>query len=228
MRRERCVPIDAARLRTGRIGCAEHEKDQQNRSQRHLLLRQIQSVPLQPAFALTARQAYHKHAYISHAARRGGCVIAGKVPADRSVGFLITDVAHLLRRDFNRRTQTLGLSQSQWRVLVHLKRDEGCSQAALAERLEIQPITLTRLLDRMQAAGWIERRADPRDRRVMRLHLTPQAEPVLAEIQQRAQSMLDEALAGLSAERREALVEALCTMKINLSGARNAVAGGAG
>lgn len=110
---------------------------------------------------------------------------------------------------------------------MHLRRDEGSSQAALAERLEIQPITLTRLIDRMQAAGWVERRQDPQDRRVLRLYLTAQAEPVLAEIQKRAKAMLGEALAGLSDEQRAQLVDALCTMKQNLSGAK-AIAADAG
>lgn len=110
-------------------------------------------------------------------------------------------------------------------MLVHLKRDEGCSQAALAERLEIQPITLTRLVDRMQTAGWVERRADARDRRVIRLYLTPQAEPVLAQIRKRAAAMLNDALAGLTPEQREQLVDTLLTMKRNLSGGGAAAEG---
>jgi len=109
------------------------------------------------------------------------------------------------------------LSQAQWRALAHLARDEGLKQSALAERLEIQPITLTRLIDRMEAAGWVERRSDPADRRAVRLYLTPRAEPVLAEMQRAAAGMLDEALRGLTADERLNLIDALCKMKRNLS-----------
>lgn len=109
------------------------------------------------------------------------------------------------------------MSQAQWRALAHLARDEGLKQSALAERLEIQPITLTRLIDRMEAAGWVERRSDAVDRRAVRLYLTARAEPVLAELQQAAAGMLDEALRGLSVDERLALVNALCAMKKNLS-----------
>lgn len=146
-----------------------------------------------------------------------GPPIPPNVQPERSVGFLITDVSHLLRRSFNRRAQALGLSQAQWRALAHLWRTEGLKQSELAERLEIQPITLTRLIDRMETAGWVERRPDPADRRAVRLYLTPQAQPVLAEMQQAAAALLDEALRGLSAEQRLQLVEALCAMKRNLS-----------
>src|SRR5690606_6159395 len=139
------------------------------------------------------------------------------VQPERSVGFLITDVSHLLRRNFNRRAQTLGLSQAQWRALAHPARDAGLKQSALAERPEIQPITLTRLIDRMEAAGWVERRPDPNDRRAVRLYLTSQAQPVLAEMQRAAARMLDEALRGLSVDERLKLVDALCKMKRNLS-----------
>lgn len=151
--------------------------------------------------------------------------IALKLRPERSVGFLITDVSHLLRRNFNRRAHALGLSQAQWRALAHISRDEGLKQGELAERLEIQPITLTRLIDRMQAAGWVERRQDPHDRRAARLYLTEKAQPVLAQIQRAAAAMLDEALGGLSAAERRQLVETLCTMKNNLADAEAAAGG---
>ncbi len=80
---------------------------------------------------------------------------------DRSLGVLISDIARLLRRNMDRRLQSLGLTQAQWRAIVHLSRSEGMTQAALAESLEIQPITSTRLIDRMQSAGWVERRNAP-------------------------------------------------------------------
>ena len=118
------------------------------------------------------------------------------------------------------------MSQAQWRALAHLSREEGLKQSALAERLEIQPITLTRLIDRMEAAGWVERRPDPTDRRIARLYLTAQAQPVLAEMQHAAKGMLDEALRGLSVDARLRLVDALCKMKRNLSDAEALAAPG--
>jgi DNA-binding MarR family transcriptional regulator len=135
----------------------------------------------------------------------------------RSTGFLITDVSHLLRRSFNRRVQDLGLTQAQWRAMVHLARSEGMNQAALAEHLDVQPITLARLVDRMQAAGWIERRTDPEDRRAVRLYLTQKCQPILEEMHERAMRMFDEALLGVSATARKHLFESLCKMKKNLS-----------
>ena len=101
----------------------------------------------------------------------------------RNLGFLVHEVARLMRRSFDRRVQSLGLTQAQWRALVHLSRCEGMNQAALAEILEIQPITLTRLLDKLQQSGWIERRQDQADRRMFRLYLTELAKPLLAELE---------------------------------------------
>jgi MarR family transcriptional regulator for hemolysin len=144
----------------------------------------------------------------------------------RGIGFLITDVSHLLRRNFNRRVQVLGLTQAQWRAIAHLSRSEGMHQASLAESLEIQPITLTRLIDRMQAAGWVERRTDPDDRRAVRLYLTEKCQPILDEMYARAADTLEEALAGLPATARERLVDALSRMKENLSSAEAAVRNG--
>src|SRR5690348_13133430 len=84
---------------------------------------------------------------------------------ERSFGFLLYDAARLLRRDFDRRARRIGLTRAQWSVLANLVRNEGVNQAGLADIMEIQPITLVRLLDRLEEAGWIERRPDPTDRR---------------------------------------------------------------
>lgn len=135
---------------------------------------------------------------------------------DRSVGFLINDVARLLRRNFNRRVQPLGLTQTQWRAIVMLSRDPGMTQVALAETLEIQPITLTRLIDRMEAAGWVQRRSHPADRRAMQVYLTAKSEPILEEMYARAAETLGEALAGMTAAAEKQLVNSLQRMKHNL------------
>lgn len=145
-------------------------------------------------------------------------------PKDRSFGFLVSDVARLLRRSFDRRLEPLGLTQAQWRALAHLWREPGMKQAELAERLEIQPITLTRLVDRMEAAGWVERRDDPNDRRASRLHCTEQALPLVEQMQDRVAETLAEALAGLSPAARRELVGALALVKENLTAAQPASA----
>ena len=97
-------------------------------------------------------------------------------------GFLIHDVARLLRKNFNRRVQSFGLTQEQCRVVLHLSRHEGIQQVDLAELLEIKPITLARLLDKLQENGLIERRRNPDDRRAFRLYLTRDAHAVLKKI----------------------------------------------
>lgn len=135
---------------------------------------------------------------------------------DRHLGFLLHDVARLLRRNFNRRVETLGLTQTQWRALVQLSHREGINQAALSEILEIQPITLTRLIDRMEAAGWVERRPHPTDRRAVCLYLTDKAQPVLSEIHLLSEETRREALLGMSDERVESLISTLQAIKQNL------------
>lgn len=136
---------------------------------------------------------------------------------ERSIGVLVIDVARLLRRELDRRAQPLGLTQAQWRAIVNLSRAEGMKQAELAERLEVKPITIARLIDRMELAGWVERRADPCDRRAMRLYLTPKSAPILAQMQDLGATTLEEALNGVSATARKHLASSLLKMKKNLS-----------
>lgn len=133
---------------------------------------------------------------------------------NRAVGFLLGDLARLLRRDFDRRVQQLGLTQAQWRALMYLARNEGATQASLAEILEIQPISLARLLDRME--GWVERRPSPTDRRAFQLYLTAAAAPLMQQIHDIGAITRDVALAGLNADQRELLTEMLLTVKENL------------
>jgi MarR family transcriptional regulator, transcriptional regulator for hemolysin len=138
------------------------------------------------------------------------------VDPDSSIGFLVGDVARLLRRNFNRRAQALGLSQAQWRALAYLARQQGVSQASLADRLEIQPITLVRLLDRLQAAGLVTRRPDPHDRRAFRLYLTDRAQPLLARMWSIAAQTREQALAGMPIQRQRMLMKSLQHLRQNL------------
>jgi MarR family transcriptional regulator for hemolysin len=135
---------------------------------------------------------------------------------DRTLGFLVADIARLLRRSMDRRLQSLGLTQAQWRAIFHLSRSEGMTQTALAERLEIQPISLTRLVDRMESAGWVERRVHPLDRRAIQLFLTAQSQPVLEEMAARAGDTLNEATRGLTPRAQRQLTAALEQVKQNL------------
>jgi DNA-binding MarR family transcriptional regulator len=136
---------------------------------------------------------------------------------NRQFGFLMTDIVRLLRRDFARRAQPLGMTESQWRVLARLSANQGVSQAALADIMEIQPITLVRLIDRLEAAGLVERRPAPKDRRAFQLWLTPNAAPLLDRIWDLGHATREAALAGLSAAQREQMIDALIAIRTNLS-----------
>src|SRR5581483_1309673 len=97
----------------------------------------------------------------------------------REIGFLISDVARLLRTFLDQQARRFGMTRAQWAVMARLERAEGLKQSELAEILDIQPITLTRLVDRVCESALIERRADPDGRRAKRLFLTPAAKPVM-------------------------------------------------
>ncbi|MBV9860227.1 MAG: MarR family transcriptional regulator [Alphaproteobacteria bacterium] len=136
----------------------------------------------------------------------------------RILGFVLNDVARLSRKRFEQRARAarLGLTRAQSSVLAYLARQEGINQAALAQILEIEPITLARLLDRLQAAGLVERRADPNDRRARLLYLTEAAYPLLDRIFELAAEVRDDALAGISEPDRTRLVDMLLEIKSNL------------
>lgn len=135
---------------------------------------------------------------------------------------LLNDVARLIRTLADRRARALGMTRAQWMILFRLRRHGGLTQRELAEILEVEPITVGRLVDRLAARGLVERRADPADRRVWRLHLTPAAAPVLAELDKVRVAFDAAATAGLTPEKRQAVAEALLLMKTNLLAAGEA------
>jgi DNA-binding MarR family transcriptional regulator len=134
----------------------------------------------------------------------------------RSLGFLLADVSRLVRRRFDQRASGLGLTRAQWRVLAQLRRREGINQTALAEILEIEPITLGRHIDRLVEKGFVERRPDPADRRAWRLHLRSEVQPVLDRLREMSGLTSREALAGISEADRDRLIELLLIIKGNM------------
>src|ERR1700757_5063840 len=115
-----------------------------------------------------------------------------------TLGFLLHDVARLLKKRFEQHARGSGLTRSQWQVLAYLARNEGISQSALAELLEVEPITLARIADKLEALGLVERRPHPSDRRVWLLHLTRPARPKLEQVRKLGDITRSEALVGIS------------------------------
>ncbi|MBT5051477.1 MAG: MarR family transcriptional regulator [Rhodospirillaceae bacterium] len=138
-----------------------------------------------------------------------------------NVGFIIGDVSRMLRTVYDRRVEPLGLTRAQWRVLARISRNEGCTQTELAAQLEIEKPTLGRLIDRLQANNWVERRADENDARTKRIFLTPRAQPVLTEMYTLADDVLGAALAGLEKDSAKQLEHSLLHVKSNLTAMLN-------
>lgn len=134
-----------------------------------------------------------------------------------SIGFLLNDSARLFRRAFNARTRDMGITALQWRLISYLKRHEGIRQGPLAELIEVEPITLSRMVDRLEDAGLIERRADPTDRRAWRLHLTPRAADLMSNARDLTETLTEEATEGLSAAELDQLVTLVERVRANLS-----------
>jgi len=138
------------------------------------------------------------------------------MPSSPNISFVLHDVARLLRKRFEQRSRASGLTRAQWQVLAYLSRQEGIHQNRLADLIEIMPITLARLLDKMEARGFIERRPNPADRRAWLLYLTPQAHPLLEIMLSNGQKTRDEAFVGLSADAQQHLLQTLSLVKSNL------------
>jgi len=139
----------------------------------------------------------------------------------RNFGFILHDVARLLRTTFDRRVKSLGLTRSQGWVLNHLFRNDGMTQSDIADLLQVEKATLGRLLDRLEANGWVRREADATDRRVKRVYLTEEVEPALKAMRSAAAEVRRQAVAGLSADEQERFVDTLLAVKANLNGTEN-------
>lgn len=126
-----------------------------------------------------------------------------------SIGLLLHDTARAFRYRFDAMARELGVTRQQWRALYHISRHEGLNQAELADLLEVERITLCRMVDRLADAGLVERRADPKDRRVWRLHLLPPAHAIVDRLAEIGMELEREALSALSETERMQLVESL-------------------
>lgn len=135
-----------------------------------------------------------------------------------NLGFLLADISRLMLRAYRQRQQRSALTVAQARTLVHVARREGVRQVDLAETLEVQPITLARLIDQLARAGLVERRPDPTDRRAYRVHLTRAAVPHLSAIEEVAASIRADALRGLDAREATLVIDALQKIHANLAG----------
>jgi MarR family transcriptional regulator for hemolysin len=131
--------------------------------------------------------------------------------------FEINETARAIRRTFDQRASKVGITRPQWRVLARLKREAGLRQVELAERLDMEPITLCRIVDRLEEAGLVERKADPADRRAWRLELTDKAAPLVSKLRSLAREIATEATDGIEEPD-------LKTLQLKLSAIRNNVA----
>ncbi len=134
------------------------------------------------------------------------------------LGFLLADAARLLRRRFEQESRDIPMTSAQLRIVARLTLHEGVGQAALAALLDLEPMTLSRHVDRMEAAGLVERRADPKDRRARRLYTTEKSRTLLRPMRERAAAVYQQAQAGLSEQERAALQASLLIIIDNLSG----------
>lgn len=139
------------------------------------------------------------------------------VPEHESLGFLLSDNLRLTRRIASRYFEQYQLTLSQAKALLGVRRWQGIRQVDLADFMDIQPISLARLLDQLAENGWIERRPDPKDRRAFQLYLTPTAAPIVKMITSASAEFQQKALAGLTAEQQQALFAGLNQVRENLT-----------
>ena len=136
---------------------------------------------------------------------------------DSTLGFLLHDVGRLLKKRLEQNSRGFGLTRSQWQILAYLARNEGINQKGLAELLEIEPITLGRIVDKLEAMGLVERHPHPADRRTWLLHLMPAARSRLEQVGEYSDLTRREALAGVSEDDKQHLLKTLQALKQNLT-----------
>lgn len=135
----------------------------------------------------------------------------------KELAWEISETSHALRRFYDRRVAELGVTRAQWRVIAALGHHPGMKQVELADRLDVEPISACRIIDRLEEAGLVERQRDPSDRRVWRLSLTAKAEPVREQLRKLAEEMSLEAFAGVDADELETMRGALARVRDNIA-----------
>ncbi len=135
-------------------------------------------------------------------------------------GYRLADNSRQLRRLFDERVRGLGLTGPQARLLLSLQRKPNENQSFYAERLEIEPITLTRIVDRLEDAGWVERQTDPADRRARILHLTDKSRGIVTRLQASVEALFEDMLGGFDPDERAVFANLLDRMAANLVAAR--------
>ena len=143
-------------------------------------------------------------------------MVARTTDLEQSFGLILSDISRLARTEFDRRVRGLKVTRSQWLVLMYLARRPGCSQSELADTMQVQKITVSRHIERLLRAGWIERRDHVEDGRAYHLYLSRKAEPLIEKLIGVADDLRSEFMRGLNAARRDALMTDLLHIKTNL------------
>jgi len=138
---------------------------------------------------------------------------------DRDPVVLLYDVARIMRTKFDQRARARGMTRAQWHILARVERQPGLSQSELAAICEVEPITVARLVDRLEKRGLLERRPDPNDRRIWRLHNLPPAQPILEEISAYRRELIRDIDARIGTAAREAMVDALLGVRAQMAAA---------
>lgn len=161
-----------------------------------------------------------KRRQAAEAASEGGRTLAelkAKYEFESTIGWLFHDIHRVLTKGFERRATKLGITRAQWRVVMAARRVDGLTQTELADLVDMEKAPCGRLLDKLEKGGWIERRADPRDRRVNRVHATDKIEPIVPMMLEAAASLFEDALRSMSKRDIADLVAKLETIKANLA-----------
>ena len=143
-----------------------------------------------------------------------------------TLGFSLNEISRLMRRRFDARARAIGVTRAQWHTLFMVSRNEGVNQGGLAELMEVEPITACRMIDRLEEAGLLERRRDPKDRRMWRIYLTESARPLLARLKTIGADVTEQALRGIAEPDRERLTGLLSDIRANLTNIENETAHG--
>lgn len=129
---------------------------------------------------------------------------------------LVHDIARMMKKHFDRRAKAMGLTRAQWMALSVLRRNVGINQVELADKLDVEPMTVARLVDRLEEAKWVERRTDPVDRRAKRLYLTPRAQQIANQLRVLGLEVRYDALAGVTAKEHAELARILNKIRQNV------------